>query len=248
MIENFAPARDFFYLAALLTGAAAGSFLNHRRIRASGRFRDFSLSLCFILLSGAAAALAASLIYSGGGIFFERGLYLPLACLGGAAVLAFRFPRAAGFPLLLAGGLTAVWLGFTWQRLPRLGEEALVRVTNEGSGRYAVQVPSGKTEGPGEERRFSFGGDESTVLWITLTRFDYHRVIPLVGGEVRGLVTEIALPGETLFSDPRSGGGAGALWFTGRNGEDIRGSFGLGAIAPGMSGDAVFDGEGLIFR
>jgi hypothetical protein len=255
MTEHFASSRDFFYLAALLTGAALGSLFNRWRRRATGSFRNLSLSLCFILLSGAVAALAVSLVYSGGGIFVEKGLYLPLTCLGGLSMLALRFPRAAGFPLILLGGLAAVWLGFSWWRLPLLGEEALVRVTNEGSARYVVQVPGGGTGGPGEERRLSFGGDENTLLWITLTRLAYHRFIPLIGGEVRGSVTEIALPGETLLSEPRPGmtggvprEGPGAVLLAGREDRQIRGSLLLGLIAPGMSMDAVFEGDTLAFR
>jgi hypothetical protein len=252
MIENFAPARDFFYLAAILTGAALGSLFNRWRRRATRSFRDLSLSLCFILLSGAVAALAVSVIRSGGGIFFEKGLYLPLACLGGLSMLALRFPRAAGFPLILLGGLAAVWLGLSWWRLPLLGEDALLRVTHEASDRYAVLVPPGRAaEG---ERRLSFGGDESAPLEITLTRLEYHRFIPLIGGEARGLITEIALPGNTLLADTlldRSGGsgeGGGTFLFAGREARKIRGALPLGLIVPGMSVDAVFDGEALVFR
>jgi hypothetical protein len=249
MIDNFAPARDFFYLAAMLAGAALGSLLNRWRRRAAGRFRDFSLSLCFILLSGAVTALALAVVRSRGEIFFEKGLYLPLVCLGGLAMLALRFPRAAGFPFILLGGLAAVWLGLTWWRLPLLGEEALVRVTREASGRYVVLVPPGKGAEPGEERRLSFGGDEGVSLEIALTRLEYHRFIPLIGGEVRGLVTEVVLPGKTLLSDTRPGRrDGGAVLFAGREERTLRGTLLLGLIAPGMSMDAVFEGDVLAFR
>jgi hypothetical protein len=64
------------------------------------------------------AVLAAALIISRVRIFTESAVYLTGAVIAALFILAVRFPRAGGFPLILLAGVATVWLGFSFLRYP----------------------------------------------------------------------------------------------------------------------------------
>ena len=116
--EYYAAARDFFYLSALLLGAGAGCVLNRYRRRSTARFRNRSITAAFLFFSGAVIALTAALIFSKWMILKEFSLYPLAGIVALVLILAFRFPRALGFPFILATGVFVVWLGYNYLRFP----------------------------------------------------------------------------------------------------------------------------------
>ena len=116
--EHYSAARDFFYLSVLLLGSGFGSILHYFRRKSTGRFRNKSITAGFLLFSGAAVALTVAVIFSKGLILKEFPLYLPACILASVLMLAFRFPRAFGFPAVLASGVFIVWLGYAYLRFP----------------------------------------------------------------------------------------------------------------------------------
>ena len=69
--EQFAPARDFLYLAALLFGVGAGFILNRFRRGSSARFRSLTVAVGLCFFSGTLAAMTMAIIYSNWMIFQE---------------------------------------------------------------------------------------------------------------------------------------------------------------------------------
>jgi hypothetical protein len=160
--EQFATARDFFYLASIFLGAALGFMLCHFRKRSPRRIRNRSLALAFCCLSAMTVSLAAAIIISQVQAFAEISVYLTGAVLAALLVIAVRFPRAAGFPLILLAGIAAVWVGFSFLRYP---------IANP-----AAPVVSYAREGLSSDRE------------VIYTRLSVPRFYPLIGGETRGIL------------------------------------------------------------
>jgi hypothetical protein len=106
--------RNLFYLAFLFFGAAVGFILNHFKKKSTTRRRNRSLTLAYCCFSIVVAALTAAFILSHGAVFFEKSFYLPAGVILILVVLAVRFPKAIGFPLILLGGFAAVWSFFAF--------------------------------------------------------------------------------------------------------------------------------------
>ena len=198
-IEQFAPARDFFYLTALLFGAGLGCILNRFRRRSTARFRDLTVAAGFCFFSGSLAALTAAIIYSNWMIFYETSLYLPLGIVAMLLVLAFRFPRAAGFPLILVSGIFVVWMGYACLRFPVIDGTARGSVMRDGNGLVHVRLVSS-----GADTLLSFQPSTESPEFRALS-FSFPKPFPLAGGVSRGLVAEIMNNNESLYTDPRLG-------------------------------------------
>ena len=213
--EQFVPARDFFYLAALLVGAGIGSILNRFRRKTSFRFRNMCITIGLCFFSGAVAALTAAVIFSNWLIVKEFSLFLPAGILAVIIILAFRFPRAAGFPLILLAGVLVVFLGCTYLRIPVIEKDTpgLLLVAREESGLIHVRplLPlSPKSNRPPEESvpamSFQPAGDNPVLVFRSLF-FSFSRNFPLIGGIHRGLITEILNNTTSLYSAPRFNSG-----------------------------------------
>ena len=207
---NFAEARDFFYLAALFLGAGIGCILNRYRRRATARFRNSALTkgLCFFSVS--VAALTAAIILSNWTIFYESAIYLPAGIICIALILAFRFPRAAGFPIFLVSGAIVVWISIAFLRFPVIDGSAFLRVSREGDGLVHVQSISLRDAGGSPKKTGSTEIDhsfrsagENTVLEFRGYSFSLSRIFPLVGGVSRGTIAEIKSGNEPPYVDPR---------------------------------------------
>ncbi|MDR2617737.1 MAG: hypothetical protein LBC62_02595 [Treponema sp.] len=246
--EQFAASRDFFYLAWLFAGAALGCLLSRFRKKTTLRFRNRTVTMALCFFSFMAAALAAAFVYSKGTIYLENALYLPAGVLGAILILAFRFPKAAGFPLILLTGLAVVWLGFSFLRFPRLdplaGESgppvALVR--REREDRFLVRIISGPN-GASNALSFEVPGNEG-AFEFTLDKVAYASLYPLIGGETRGVITGIRDGSQVLYAAP-------PLEFRlplGASREEIRGGVPIGAVQPGTEIYLYFDGKSLIYR
>jgi hypothetical protein len=160
-----------------------------------------TVGLC--LLSAAIAVLIPVLVHSGGKIFLMRPLLLSAAAACLVCALAGCFPRVVGYPLVLIGGLAAVWLGLAFLRFPRL--EAVPRpvslVYNLGDGAFALKSPEPPDAGQG----FVTIEDTGSSLEFTAAIVELDPLTPLIGGVKRGGLTEIRRDGAALFTDARWG-------------------------------------------
>jgi hypothetical protein len=216
--EDYTTARDLFYLAALFTGAGTGCVLNLFRIESTRRFRNRAVTLALCAFSGMVAALAGSLIYSNGLIVFERPLYIPALIAVVLLILAVRFPRAAAFPLILVSGCAVIWIGYSFLQFPLIsaGEPPRVSVYHAGNGQYAARFASGAK--PGQNILISLEGErrpENRSLEFGFVRVSYAASFPLIGGENRGIVTEIRGEDEVFYADPRFAGNLLRGWYAG---------------------------------
>lgn len=140
--EHYAAARDFFYLSVLLAGAGIGCVLHRFRRKSTARFRNISITAGLLFFSGAVTALTAAVIFSRGMILKEISLYTPACVLALVLILAFRFPRALGFPLILASGVFVVWLGFNYLRFPVINDSGHPGPeTRSGSISFPPHIP-----------------------------------------------------------------------------------------------------------
>jgi hypothetical protein len=218
--EDYTAARDLFYLAALFAGAGTGCVLNLFRIESTRRFRNRAVTLALCSFSGMVAALAGALIYSNGFIVFEKPLYIPVLIAAALPLLAVRFPRAAAFPLVLVSGCAMIWIGYSFLQFPLItaGETLRVSISNQGNGRYAARFASGKGADAEQDLLVRVEGEaqpENRFLEFTFVRLSYAGSFPLIGGENRGIVTEIRGKDEGFYADPRFTGNLLRGWYAG---------------------------------
>ena len=247
--EQFAPARDFCYLAALLFGAGLGCILNRFRRAGSARFRNWTVTAAYCFFSGALAALTAAIIYSGGGIFTETSLYLPLFVITAVLALAVRFPRAAGFPLILVSGIFIVWMGYACLRFPVINDFAQGRLLRDRSGLIHIRLQSHPEKDPDTSLSYHPAGEDA-VLEFKAFSFSPAKVFPLAGGLNRGLIVEIRSGNERLYRDPRLGANdrLAGVWQRFFSFQESLGSLETKTLLPGTSLVILFDGSALAFR
>ncbi|MCL2318509.1 MAG: hypothetical protein FWC45_00360 [Treponema sp.] len=207
---NFATARDLLYLAALFFGAGLGCMLNRfRRIHNSGRsaerFRNVTVTAGLCFFSVTVVALTVASIISNWMIFRESALYVPLGILALILVLAVRFPRAAGFPLILVAGVFVVWMGYAFLRFPVTGASGFGSVSRLADGSVRVKLPSAAAQND-KPPLVIRPEKEDTVLEFRALDISVSRYFPLAGGVSRGGITEIRTgSGKTLYANPALG-------------------------------------------
>jgi hypothetical protein len=257
--EQYAAARDLLYLSALFAGAAVGCVFNRFRIRSSPAFRSRTVTVALCLFSAMVVALAGALVYSNGLILFEKALYLPATLAAFLLILAVRFPRAAAFPLILVSGCIVVWIGYSFLQFPLIatGEPFRVSVSsvsNAGTGQYAARFASPRGAVPNQELLISLeseGRPEDRFLEFRFVRVSYAAFFPLIGGENRGLVSEVRSRDEVFYADPRFAGSLLRGWYAGlqrlsgesgsRLFEESRKRVPLADLLPGMTLELGFD-------
>jgi hypothetical protein len=254
--ESFALSRDLLCLAGALTGATAGYVAGLGRGDTTIRGRNRLITMALVVFSAAVAAFAGAVVVSKAAIFDGvLPFIVPAVCVPVFA-LAFRFPRAAGFPLILAGGLLTVWLGGSFLRYPlvKSGGIPLAVLQNDGAGGCLLRLPAGpddaalsvvlplpETGAPAELRAVLVG---------------VNRFYPLIGGEERGFVSLVRRGGETLYAEPGFRGLAGA-WYRCLDGlqrkrgvgitvRELQNTADTDAIPQGMDLRVFIDGEGLV--
>ncbi|MDR3146454.1 MAG: hypothetical protein LBU21_09260 [Treponema sp.] len=257
-LHAFAVSRDFLYLGAALGGFCLGCLVVLVRVRRLAEKRNRTITLGLCLLSAAIAALMPALIRSGGEIFFIKSLLLSAGALCLVCALAVAFPRAAGFPLVLIGGLVVVWLGAAFLRFPLLESEErlMASVYNPGDGTFVVN-PSGPPDpGQGGIRIDDMGSPGENPLEFTVSMVEFDPLTPLIGGMRRGALTAIRRDGVALFTNTRWGSPlAGTLYkflgtkapWAGLAVREYRTQFGIGDILPGTSRWVYVGRTGLEF-
>ena len=278
--NNFASARDFLYLAALFLGAGLGCILNrfrrtdsaqgHRPGKKIARFRNLTVTAGLYFFSGTLAALTAAIIFSNWIIFTETTLYLPLVILTIILALAFRFPKAVGFPLILVSGVFVVWVGYACLRFPAIDGTAWGRVVLDGNNFVHVRLLSpselesaapGSADSPMSDTSLFFqvkGAD--SVLEIRAICISVPKYFPLMGGVNRGVISEIRNGNELIYSEPRFDKVIfpGLNFRPGSDRQEVSARFisfqeALGRLEakdllPGISRTIQFEGSSLTFR
>lgn len=249
---NFAPARDFMYLAALALGAALGCILNRFRKKATNRFRNLSVTAGFCFLSVFVVALTAAAIWSNWMVFLEIPLYFPLIIAALITALAFRFPRAAGFPVFLTSGLLLVWICLTCLRFSPVNNTGEGRLVRDENGIVHVRlIPQAGSQ---SEISFSYRpAGESVNIEFKALHILIAREFPLIGGDRRGIITEVLGNNEILFSDHR----INMKIFPGVNWnhvlgrfifyEEVMGRLDTGELLPGVSRVILLEESGVTF-
>jgi hypothetical protein len=264
--EQYAAARDLLYLSALFAGAALGCILNRFRIRNTPRFRSRTITFALCLFSGMVVALAGALMYSNGLILFEKPLYIPAAIAAVLLILAVRFPRAAGFPLILISGFIAVWIGYSYLQFPRVNTNglSLASITNEGEAQYTVRFAAGSGAPPGsssgQDLRIQIAGEDQSLEFFFI-HIEYAAPYPLIGGENRGIITKVRDEREIFYSDPRLDRGLLRGWYTGAlknlssgpenwyiTFDESHDTVPSAVFLPGMALKITFDGDSLLFN
>jgi hypothetical protein len=218
--DDYTAARDLFYLAALFAGAGIGCVLNRFRIKSTLRFRSRTVTLALCLFSGMVAALAGALIYSKGLIVFEKPLYIFAIIVAVLLVLAVRFPGAVGFPLILVSGGIIIWIGYSFLQFPSLdnGEPFRVSFSGEGQGQYIARFASGREANHEQNLTMRLESEEQSAkgfIEFSFARIAYANSFPLIGGEARGIITEIRSENNVFYANPHFAGKLMHRWYTG---------------------------------
>jgi hypothetical protein len=221
-VRNFSAARDLLWLSGALLGIALGYMLTIFRKSITVHSRNRRLTLVFFVCSGVLTAFSAAIMVSFGDIFSSGGLFLAAGICVPVFALAVFFPRTVAYPLILAGGLLVVWLGYSFLRFPLIaeGRSPLLSIYHEGDNAYSIRIPPesgrpGETGGeakestalviPPEDRSasvmFQVDGSQSS-LNIEAALIGFHPRYPLIGGTERGFVTLIRQGNTLLYTDP----------------------------------------------
>jgi hypothetical protein len=257
--ENFTGVRDLICLSGAFLGAALGCVLSAFRKNISQRLKNRLISLCFCFFSGLVAAFALALIYSNGAALSAGPLFIPALIIMAVFILAFRFPRAAAFPLILAGGIFVIWIAYSFLRFPpvRANDAPLASVHKEEGGFFSVRFGynsgNSKTPDPDVLRLET----EGPPLDFRLALMSFDKTVPLIGGERRGLIAEIRRGDKSLFTDPFINAPPLMAWyalFSAPPGplvlsfQRLSAVINGGALAPGSVLFLSFNGETFTFR
>jgi len=255
--DQFSLARDYFYLAALFLGAGIGCILNRFRKKSTGRSRNWAITAGLCFFSGTLAALTMAIIHSNGLILLETSLYPYLGFLTAILILAFRFPRVAGFPAILVTGVFLVWISYGYLRFPVINDSGRLRVTKEGNGLVHIIPILNSTEKALPVFSFKPEGNEQ-VLEFRAFSFTFSKVLPVVGGLNCGDIAEIRCEEELLYKDPRFSNGLFPRLYPGSDNilsntrifssQEIPAKLELRKLKPGEGLTVFFDGMEITFR
>jgi hypothetical protein len=223
-VRNFSIARDLLWLSGALLGIALGYILTLFRKSITIHSRNRRLTLIFFVCSGVLTAFSAAIVVSFGDIFSSGGLFLAAGICVPVFALAVFFPRTVAYPLILAGGLLVVWVGYSFLRFPLAaeGRPPLLSIYHEGDNVYSVRIPlesgrSGKTGGRAGESAapvtFQINGSEPP-LDIEGALIGFHPRYPLIGGTERGFVTLVRQGNKLLYTDPYPEYALLKTWYT----------------------------------
>jgi hypothetical protein len=199
-IDTFSLSRDYLYLCAVLLGLTLGSLIGVFRFFRRSRRRDMMITLALCFFSGALILFVPAALYSQGTVFLHKSLLIAAGAVVLIAALAFSFPRAVAFPLILIGGLAVVWLGISFLRLPRFGNDSppILSVYNRGDGTGMIRY---EISGTAEEKSETF---TEIPLEFTVTVVRVHAIVPVIGGMYRAFISEIhRADGSFLPGHPR---------------------------------------------
>jgi hypothetical protein len=262
----FAITRDLLYLSGILVGIALGCIVSLFSKDITIQSRNRRISIILVVFSGAISSFALATAVSLGMIFENPGIFIVTGICILVFALAAHFPRAVAYPLILAAGLLAVWLGFSYLRFPLIKSSSvpLAAVYNEGEDLFSIQTSQGTGPRAGSSPNSGDRAQPETIrisgnvssLEFTGIVIRFNRLYPLVGGTERGLITEIRKDSEFLFSkaavdEPflknyytwlNTGGRIFGITF-----QKVEGQVPFETIPQGMNVTVLLDGSSLSF-
>ena len=236
--EHFGLSRDLLYMSSLFLGGIAAAFLVTLRKSCTLRRKSLMITVMLLLGSLCIAAVAASVILSGGLIFSVSLLYPFLALFFILGGLALYFPRAGGCTIIFFAGIFIVYLCFSFLIYPGFKEPERLLVRSSGA-ELIFRRGTDTWEVENDQRMIKF---EAVSIAA-------HPAYPLIGGEKRGLITRIMRNENELLALASSfGKPSGSLKESlGFLREDYTLDLPIGALPPGVSVAVLFDGSQLYF-
>jgi hypothetical protein len=189
--ENLPAARDLFYLTAVLMGVFAGSLFSAFRRNTTIRRRNRLITLSLCIASAVILSLAGMLIVSGGRILWVGPFLIPGGIGIIVAALAFRFPRAAAFPLFLGCGLFIVWLGYGFLRFPPVVSPGTPLASIHRGPDGALSIRFAYRTGFDDELKVLTIEDNGEAPEFSAALIHFDERYPLIGGRDRGVITGI---------------------------------------------------------
>lgn len=206
--DAFSLARDLGYGSAFFLGISLGLLLYIPWAGDDVRRKSRLVSLFFILLSVVVALLAGALVYSKATLLWDREYYFPWVLIGVSGVAGCRFPRAAGFPLVVLLGATISWGAYTYLRSevlsPRNNPVGTLRVN--GQNQISIRFESFPPESPPIQDQLytplEFKNEKGIPL-CSVAIVAFHRLVPLIGGTSRILRVYITQGNRLVVSKPK---------------------------------------------
>lgn len=201
---DFSSARDFFYLSAILLGAAAGFFFSFYKKGLRYGQKEKRVTAGFWLLSAAVLAALAAFVLPGGEALQERGFLIVAACMMAAGCLAVLLPEIFLFPVIVISGVCVVFAAYIFLRYPEVYSRIPVTRIALGAADTIFIEP--------EYPKFTltnnnlFAGDKARIqyknyydkahpfmLEYTAVMVTINRIVPLIGGQRRCILTGLNL-------------------------------------------------------
>jgi hypothetical protein len=240
--KNLSLSRDLLYLSAGLFGIVLRYAIS--LIRGTGGIRrDRLITLILCISSASVIFFTLSVIFSDGRILFAPALLLSALLVIPLFALAFQFPRAVGFPLILLSGLGVVLLTMAFLRYPRIEPQgtplAFIHIGgNQPTLRFNYPVSPGN-----EALAFGLAANQPHLEFSAVLIYLDER-IPLAGGESRGLITEIWASGKENYTHPFLAAGPAHYGVSLQN---CQGEFNTAPLSPGTDYVVLFNGREINF-
>ena len=233
--ENFGLARDLLYLTSLFIGLAIGAFLIIKIKSCTLRRRSQLITLILFLAALSVAFLAIAIILTRGRVFSVISIYPFMLIFIVFGIIGLYIPRAGISIIIALSGLYIILISFSFLVYPRLDDldPLLVRATEE-SFVFRHGAEMWDIEDTGGAIHFEA---------VCITAFPGY---PLIGGDQRGLLTQVIRDNEQLFSLRKRN--LSILGMPGFVREYISLDFPEGFMLPGFSLSIVFNGKELFFE
>ena len=233
--ENFGLARDLLYLTSLFIGLGIGAFLII--ISKPGTLRRKSRLITFILFLAAFAvtSLAVAVIFTHGQVFSIISIYPFMVIFLVFGIIGIYIPRAGISIIIGLCGLYIILISFSFLVYPRIDDldPLLVRATEEsfvfrqGAEMWDIQDTGGAIH----------------FEAVCITAYPGY---PLIGGEQRGILTQVLRVNEQLFALRKRH--LSILGMPGFIREYITLDLPEGIMLPGFSLSVLFNGKELFFE
>jgi hypothetical protein len=206
--DNFYSARDFFYLAGILLGLAAGLFFSVFKKKLNFGQKERRVTAGFWLLSAAIPSAAAAFILSGMELVQDRGILIIACCMMTAGIFAALFPTTFLFPIITAGGLCSVLIAFIFLRYPLISDGMPVTRVYLGSPdtifiepEYPKFTLANKVSGGGPRTKYKnyYNSAHPFTFEYAAAAVTINRVIPLIGGQRRSILMALNLVDDRLL-------------------------------------------------
>jgi hypothetical protein len=257
----FSMSRDLLCLSGALTGLAAGCLLSLFRKDLTIRSKNRRISVVLVFFSGAIIASAAAFALSYGAVFREPEFFIAAGICIPVFAFAARFPCVIAYPLILAGGLITVVLGYSFLRFPLADSNSVppAVISGEREDSFSVRIGAG-TEKDGDRTNFPVLQipDGLSSLEFSGALISFGRYYPIIGGTRRGQISEIRQNDESLYRNTDMDRSLPGFYSSPLDSNAETGNFGISfqvmkakvpfeTIPQGGNITVLFDKNGLLF-